>query len=132
MRRSTTALSLAALAVTVGTLLAAEHTADSLQTVKESIEAETAVLVDVREKSEWDAGHVEGAVSLPLSELKDSISGEDLAERLSTARVIYAHCASGKRCLAAADILTKLGYEVRPLKPGYKQLIDAGFKQADE
>ncbi len=38
---------------------------------------------------------------------------------------------SGVRCLKAADELKKLGYDVRPLKEGYKDLLKAGFAPAD-
>ena len=43
---------------------------------------------------------------------------------------MYLHCASGKRCLAAADLLKKQGYDVRPLKSGYEALLGAGFEKA--
>jgi rhodanese-related sulfurtransferase len=36
------------------------------------------------------------------------------------------------RSLKAANILEKLGYEVRPLKPGYDELIEAGFKKSED
>lgn len=113
-------------------LTAAEHTTDSLKSVQENIAAEKAVLVDVRETSEWDSGHLEGAIMLPLSELKDGVTKDELAERLPAEKVIYAHCASGRRCLVAAEILEKLGYDVRPLKSGYQDLLDAGFQKAEE
>jgi rhodanese-related sulfurtransferase len=112
--------------------LAAEQTKDSLKTVKENVEAEKAVLVDVREKSEWDAGHIDGAIFLPLSELKAGLSEDELAERLPADKVLYTHCVVGKRSLTAAGILEKLGYDVRSLKPGYQELLDAGFPKAEE
>jgi len=34
------------------------------------------------------------------------------------------------RALKAAKILEKLGYNVRPLKAGYQDLLTAGFKKA--
>jgi rhodanese-related sulfurtransferase len=111
---------------------AAEQTKDSLKTVKEYVDAEKAVLVDVREKSEWDAGHIDGAVFLPLSELKAGLSKAELADRLPADKVLYTHCVVGKRSLAAAGILEDFGYEVRSLKPGYEELLDAGFKKAEE
>jgi rhodanese-related sulfurtransferase len=45
-------------------------------------------------------------------------------------KIIYCHCRSGRRCLTAADILKKQGYDVRPLKAGYEDLLKAGFPQA--
>ena len=105
---------------------AAELTKDSLATVEKSIAAEKAVLVDVRERSEWDKGHVKGAMLIPLSLLQEDAA--TTAKRLPKDKIIYAHCVSGRRCVTAANILEKLGYEVRPIKPGYKELVEAGFE----
>lgn len=107
-------------------LPAAEHTKDSLDDVKKNVSDKKAVLIDVREQSEWDDGHLDSATLVPLSALK---KGEQ-ADSLPKDRIIYAHCASGKRCLTAADILKKQGYDVRPLKAGYMDLVKAGFPQA--
>ena len=46
------------------------HTKDSLEAVKENLQAGKAIIVDVREQSEWDAGHLKGAVLIPQSKLK--------------------------------------------------------------
>jgi rhodanese-related sulfurtransferase len=112
--------------------MAAEHTKDSLEQVKSNIEKKKAVLVDVREKREWDAGHVEGAVFLPLSALKKGVNADELAKRLPKDKTLYTHCVVGKRSLTAGDVLAKHGYDVRPLKAGYRELIRAGFKKAEE
>jgi rhodanese-related sulfurtransferase len=123
---------LAALAPSASSALAAEPTKDTLPQVRQNVEKKKAVLADVREKSEWDEGHVEGAVFLPLSELKAGVDPKQLAKKLPKDKIVYTHCAVGKRALAAGDILKKLGYEVRCLKPGYEQLLDAGFKKAKD
>ena len=111
---------------------AAEQTKDSLPTVQKKIAEKKAVLVDVREKSEWDEGHVEGAIFLPLSGLKDKADQAALSKVLPKNKVIYTHCVVGKRSLTAANILEKLGYDVQSLKPGYQELIDAGFPKAKQ
>ena len=113
------------------TSAAADPTKDSLSTVKQNVTDKKAVLVDVRELSEWNRGHVSGATFLPLSELKDDISAEALAKRLPKERIVYTYCAVGVRSCTAADVLVKHGYDVRPLKPGYKDLLAAGFKKAE-
>ena len=110
----------------------AELSKDSLKTVLEKVTDETAVLVDVREKPEWDAGHVEGAIFLPLSSLKKSADAEALATLLPSDKILYIHCVVGKRAVTAGNTLEALDYEVRPLKPGYKELLKAGFKRAQE
>jgi rhodanese-related sulfurtransferase len=110
----------------------AEITKESLATLRSKIAEKEAVLVDVREKSEWDDGHVEGATPLPLSALKERVDPAALSKVPPRDKVSYTHCVVGKRSLTAANILEKLGYDVRSLKPGYKELIEAGFKQAQD
>lgn len=115
------------LGVLAASVKAADHTADSLPTVKKNVAEEKAVLVDVREQSEWDSGRIAGAVLLPLSELRRTPPATALAERLPKDRILYTYCAAGVRSRTAADLLQRYGYEVRPLKPGYKDLLAAGF-----
>jgi rhodanese-related sulfurtransferase len=107
--------------------LAAEHTKDSLEAVQQAVADQKAVLVDVREPEEWNEGHLSGARSLPLSVLEKGVKPDALANVLPKTKIIYVHCLSGGRCLQAADILAPLGYDVRPLKPGYQALVAAGF-----
>jgi rhodanese-related sulfurtransferase len=106
----------------------AEHTKDSLETVKKTLSDGKAILVDVREQSEWDDGHLKDAKLLPLSKLKDA-KADDLKE-LPKDKVIYLHCAAGGRCLKAAEALEKLGFQVKALKPGYQDLLKNGFEPA--
>jgi rhodanese-related sulfurtransferase len=85
--------------------VAADHTADSLDTVKKAVAAGTAVLVDVREPDEWKDGHLKVARHLALSDLKAGVPADRLKEVIPAGKVVYVHCASGRRCLAAADLL---------------------------
>ena len=105
-----------------------EHTKDSLKTVKERIEEKKAVLVDVRELVEWNDGHIEGAIHLPWRDLQDKFDEKALREKLPKDTIVYTHCMVGYRSLKAGKIIAKYGYDVRPLKPGYKELLEAGFK----
>ncbi len=128
--RCTTAL-VAAIALSVAApAMAAEHTKDSLDTVKAAVAAKQAVLIDVREPEEWEQGHVAGAGLLPLSELENGLPPAELAKILPRDKPIYLHCFAGGRCLDAADILARQGFDVRPLKPGYPALVKAGFPTA--
>jgi phage shock protein E len=111
-------------------LCAAEPSNDPLRTVQENIATHKAVLVDVREPKEWKDGHVEGAISLPLSSLKKGADANALEKEIPKDKIVYTHCVMGVRALKAANILEKLGYNVRPLKAGYKDLVNAGFKKA--
>lgn len=111
-------------------LQAANHTKDTIDTVKKAVADGKAVLVDVREQSEWDDGHLKDAKLLPLSVLQAGVKAEDVAKVAAKDKIVYLHCGSGIRCLKAADTLQKLGYDVRPLKPGYRDLLKAGFAPA--
>jgi phage shock protein E len=110
--------------------MAAEHTKDSLDTVKQAVADGKAILLDVRETSEWNSGHLKDARLLPLSVLKTGAKAEDVARVGAKGKIVYCHCGSGVRCLKAADELKKLGCDVRPLKAGYVDLLRAGFAPA--
>ena len=88
------------------------------------------VLVDVRESGEWESGHLKDAKHLALSDLKKGVAQDTLKKTIPAGSVVYLHCASGKRCLTAADLLKKQGYDVRPLKDGFDGLVKAGFEKA--
>ncbi|HEY2045096.1 MAG TPA: rhodanese-like domain-containing protein [Candidatus Udaeobacter sp.] len=111
-------------------LHAADLTDDPLPTVQENLATHKAVLVDVREPGEWKEGHVEGAISLPLSTLKKGVDTSKLEHQLPKDKIVYTHCVMGVRALKAAKILEKLGYNVRPLKAGYEDMVKAGFEKA--
>jgi rhodanese-related sulfurtransferase len=104
-----------------------EHTKDSLKEVQEQLAAKKAVLVDVRDLVEWNDGHVKGAVFLPWRDLQDKFTEAEVKGKLPKEKILYTYCAVGYRSLRAAKILKKYGYEVRPLKPGFKELAEAGF-----
>ena len=61
-------------------------------------------LLDVRERWEWDVGHIAGATLIPLSQLPRSTAKLDR----STATVVYCH--HGTRSHAAAEHLISLGF----------------------
>ena len=115
---------------------APKHTKDSLDTVQKNLKEEKAVLFDVREQTEWDAGHLDAAILVPLSELRekadDTQFAKDLAKQVDEKKIVYCHCRSGGRVIPASAILKKLGYDVRPLKWGFAALVEEGFEQAEE
>jgi len=104
----------------------AQHTKDSLEVIQKRIKEKKAILIDVREQREWDAGHLKKAQLVPLSKLQAGVKEKMLPKD----KIIYCHCRSGGRVLIATSILKPLGYDIRPLKQGYRQLLGAGFEKA--
>ena len=119
-----------AVVFTVSAIHAAEHTKDSVKTIKKNLKEGKAVIVDVREQREWNAGHLEGAKLLPLSELQAGVDAKALAKEVPKIKIIYCHCRAGRRALTAGDIFKELGYDVRPLRQGFGELLDLGFPEA--
>ncbi len=76
--------------------------------------AETeALVVDVRDPDEYAAGHINGAVNLPLHELRQRLS------ELPRDREIWLNCAVGQRSYYALRLLAQNGFIVRNLSGGY-------------
>jgi rhodanese-related sulfurtransferase len=123
-------LSVAALTQTGQTRVTIEHTTDPLAVVKENVTKGKAVLVDVRSQTEWKKGNIEGAVFLPVDSLGKDMDPKLLAKKLPKDKILYTFCVVGMRSKTAAKALQAQGYTVRALKPGYDELIKAGFKQA--
>ena len=108
------------------------HTKDTVDTVKKNVKAGKAVIVDVREQDEWDETHIKGAIHIPKSKLEVATEIEALLKKIPKDKVIYTHCRAGRRALACGEILKKHGYDVRPLKPGIQELLDAGLEKAEK
>ncbi len=71
-----------------------------------------ALVVDVREPVEWDAGHISGAVLIPLGELGSRV------DELPRNRRMVMVCRTGSRSGYAADALHGAGYDVANLRGG--------------
>jgi molybdopterin/thiamine biosynthesis adenylyltransferase/rhodanese-related sulfurtransferase len=83
-----------------------------------------AIFVDVRERAEWDEGHVPGAVHIPRGSLESRAEG--LLPDRGQALVVY--CAAGNRSAFAAKTLEELGYaKVESLAGGFTDWKRNGF-----
>jgi rhodanese-related sulfurtransferase len=123
-------LAIVTLAATGSTRDSIEFTKDSLEVVQKNVAGKKAVLVDVRSQEEWNQGHIEGSIFVPITSLrKHSFDAKKLAKTLPKKKILYTFCVVGMRAKAAGIILAKQGYQVRVLKPGYEQLLEAGFKK---
>jgi|SRR5579871_1591048 len=82
------------------------------------------VLVDVREDSEWTAGHAKGAIHLGKGVIERDI--EKTVPQTNTKMVLY--CGGGFRSALAADALQKMGYtNVISLDGGWRDYTAAGL-----
>src|SRR5256886_1000844 len=93
------------------------------QQVDAILRSENVQLGDVREKNEWDEGHIPGAVHVPKSYLEQW--AEDRLPNKDKLTVLY--CAGGVRSAMAADTLAKLGYtNVISMVGGFNRWKDSG------
>lgn len=80
---------------------------------------EGALLLDVRTVEEFEAGHVDGAVNVPVED------PNELAERweeLPRDRAIVVYCQTGRRSVTASELLAENGFdEVYNVVGGYER-----------
>ncbi len=80
-------------------------------------------VVDVRPPEEYAAGHVTGAVNVPLSEL------EHYLDKLNSKQEIVAYC-RGPHCVLAFEAVARIrdkGLKARRLQDGYPEWKSAGY-----
>jgi rhodanese-related sulfurtransferase len=85
----------------------------------ESIGAEAKVL-DVREDYEWEAGHIEGALHIPMNDLPERV------EELDPDEDVYVICRSGGRSFRVAQWLVGNGYSAMNVSGGMGAWLEAG------
>lgn len=79
----------------------------------------SARVIDVREQDEWDAGHIDGATLIPLTEFEDRFARE-LPDKEA---YLLIHCRSGGRSETATRFLQEKGYtNVWNVEGGYEAL----------
>lgn len=83
--------------------------------------ADGALLLDVRESREWQAGHAPNARHVPLAQLPQRI------RELPANRPIVTVCRSGKRSARAAAILTEAGRDASNLTGGMHAWVRSGL-----
>lgn len=75
---------------------------------KERLDSDEAIiLVDVRTKEEFDSGHIEGAVLLPVDQIQKNAA--DVFPDMDA--VYFVYCRSGSRSGAATAMMVDLGYQ---------------------
>jgi rhodanese-related sulfurtransferase len=87
-------------------LVFADVPAVSPQQAAQMQSEKNAVIIDVREKDEWNTGHIAGAIHIPLSEISNRVA--ELTKYQN--QPVIMQCRSGARSAKAADILAKSGF----------------------
>jgi len=79
----------------------------------ENVETTDALLLDVRDPMEYARDHLEGAVNIPLDELRQRM------DELPRDREIWTYCFVGQRSYFAARALMQYGFNVKSVSGGY-------------
>jgi rhodanese-related sulfurtransferase len=87
------------------------------------VESGNAKLIDVREESEWEAGHARGA-----QHLGKGVIERDVEERVPDKKAeLILYCGGGFRSALSADNLQKMGYtNVSSMAGGWRAWQEAG------
>ena len=98
-----------------------EITVDEVQS---KLQQKDFVLIDVREKEEWDEEHIPGAIHIGKGVIE-----RDIAKNVSDKNdAIILYCGGGYRSALAADNLQKMGYRnIRSMNGGVRTWRDKGF-----
>lgn len=91
--------------------------------LRKRIQANDVIVLDVRPSEEYENGHIAGALSVPLSQLKDKL------KEIPRDREIVAYC-RGQYCVLSAEamkILRDAGYHAVRLKEGLPEWKEAGL-----
>jgi NADPH-dependent 2,4-dienoyl-CoA reductase/sulfur reductase-like enzyme/rhodanese-related sulfurtransferase len=73
-----------------------------------------ALILDVRDPSEFEEGAIDGAINIPLGQLRDR------SEELPRDREIWINCGVGQRAYYACRLLKQRGFKARNLSGGYQ------------
>jgi molybdopterin/thiamine biosynthesis adenylyltransferase/rhodanese-related sulfurtransferase len=98
---------------------------EALSGRKNGSESQDFVLVDVREKNEWNEGHIPGALHISRgyleSQIEDAVPDKD--------QKVLLYCAGGVRSLIAGATLQQMGYkDVISMAGGFGQWKASGFR----
>jgi len=90
---------------------------------RRKLESGKAKLIDVREESEWEAGHARGAMHLGKGVIE-----RDIVERVPDKKAdLILYCGGGFRAALSADNLQKMGYtNVSSMAGGWRAWQEAG------
>ena len=89
----------------------------------EKVKQDLITVMDVRPKEEFEAGHVQGAINIPMNELEQHLQQFDPEQE------IVAYC-RGPHCILAFEAVEQLrnnGFKARRLEHGFPEWKVAGL-----
>ena len=92
---------------TAGTSEESGYTHISQEEAKDMMDNQEVLILDVREQSEYDSGHIPDAVLLPVGTITEESAAEVIPDKDTT---VLVYCRSGNRSKTAAKALADLGY----------------------
>ena len=93
-----------------------------VQTTAALREQPDVMILDVREQDEWDAGHIPGAVFMPMGQVPDRLS------EIPKDKTVIVQCRSGNRSSQVTDFLVQQGFtNVHNMAGGIKAWESAGL-----
>lgn len=99
--------------------LAAQNVKDKLRNIThfedlDKIDLKNSVLLDVRTAKEFEKGHIDGFINIPLHELRNRLN------ELDKAKNIYVMCLAGQRAYVAERLLREKGFNAFSFSAGYR------------
>lgn len=99
------------------------------ESILDDIKNNKAQLIDIRENVEWDQGHFQCALHIPLSQLAQGSGINALKELKNNNKKIYLHCLSGSRVGVAKRMLAGFGCDDISIIPfAMSKMSGMGFK----
>ena len=93
-----------------------------VQTTAALREQPDVMILDVREQDEWDAGHIPGAVFMPMGQVPDRLS------EIPKDKTVIVQCRSGNRSSQVTDFLIQQGFtNVHNMSGGLNAWQSAGL-----
>ena len=93
-----------------------------VQTTAALREQPDVMILDVREQDEWDAGHIPGAVFMPMGQVPDRMS------EIPKDKTVIVQCRSGNRSSQVTDFLVQQGFtNVHNMSGGLNAWQSAGL-----
>lgn len=103
------------------------NSAGDVAAFKEAADVGGAFLIDVRQPSEYEEGHIPGAINIPLREITKHL------DEIPTDGPVIVYCKSGYRAALAMSGMQMLGFDnVKAFSPSYAGWVDAGEEVSTE